>query len=132
MVFEEGLPVVAGATAFGDIGDEDGAGRFLEEGHVAGEEGGGGLGRKQGELGKQATRNGPTRTRDQILDLGIGAGEIGRDQAKAASGKTRLDLDFDRVDGIDERDFFETPLEKFEVEIIQVSAAENGEGFIGG
>jgi hypothetical protein len=41
-------------------------------------------------------------------------------------------LDFDRVDRIDERDFYETPLEKFEVEIIQVSAAENREGFIGG
>jgi hypothetical protein len=41
-------------------------------------------------------------------------------------------LDFDRVDRIDERDFYETPLEKFEVEIIQVTAAENREGFIGG
>jgi hypothetical protein len=36
------------------------------------------------------------------------------------------------MDGIDERDFFETLLEEFEVEIIQVSAAENREGFIGG
>jgi hypothetical protein len=41
-------------------------------------------------------------------------------------------LDFDRVDCVDERDFFETLLEKFKVEIIQVSAAENHEGFIGG
>jgi hypothetical protein len=40
-------------------------------------------------------------------------------------------LNFDRVNRIDERDYFETPLEKFEVEIIQVSAAENREGFIG-
>lgn len=54
VVFEERLPVVAGATAFRDIGDEDGMGRFLEESQVAGEEGGGGLGRKERELGKQA------------------------------------------------------------------------------
>ncbi len=87
---------------------------------------------KQGELGKQAAGNGPTRTRDQILDLGVRAGEIGRDQAKASSGNTRLDLNFDRVDRIDERDFFETPQEKLEIEIIQVTAAENHEGFIGG
>jgi hypothetical protein len=43
-----------------------------------------------------------------------------------------LDLNFDRVDCIDERDFFETPLEKFEVEIIQVTATENHEGFSSG
>ena len=54
MVFEERLPTAVGATAFRDIGDEDGTGRFLEEGQVAGEEGGGGLGRKQRELRKQA------------------------------------------------------------------------------
>jgi hypothetical protein len=132
VVFEEGLPVVFGATAFRDIGDEDGAGRFLEEGQVSGEEGGGVPIGKQRELGKQAAGNGPSRTRDQILDLSIGAGEIGRDQAKAASGKTRLDLNFDWVNGIDKRDFFETPLEKFEAEIIQVSTAENREGFISG
>ncbi len=54
MVFKESLPIVAGATAFRDIGDEDGTGRFLEERQVAGEEGGGGLGRKERELGKQA------------------------------------------------------------------------------
>ena len=66
------------------------------------------------------------------MDLGVGAREIGRDQTEAASGNTRSDLNFDWVEGIDERDFYETPLEKFEVEIIQVSAAENREGFIGG
>ena len=54
VIFEEGLPTAAGATAFGGISDEDGAGRFLEQGQVAGEEGGGGLGRKQRELRKQA------------------------------------------------------------------------------
>ena len=54
MVFEEGLPIAAGATALRNIGNKDGAGRFLEEGQVAGEEGRGGLGRKQRELGKQA------------------------------------------------------------------------------
>jgi hypothetical protein len=41
-------------------------------------------------------------------------------------------LNFDRVNRVDERDFYETPLEEFEVEIIQVSAAENREGFIVG
>ena len=54
VIFEEGLPIAAGATAFRDIGDEDGAGGFLEESQVAGEEGGGVLVGKQGELGKQA------------------------------------------------------------------------------
>ena len=54
VIFEERLPVVFGATAFCEIGNKDGAGGFLEEGQVAGEEGRGGLGRKQRELGKQA------------------------------------------------------------------------------
>ncbi len=54
VVFKVSLPTAVGATAFRDIGDEDGAERFLEEGQVAGEEGGGVLIGKQGELRKQA------------------------------------------------------------------------------
>jgi len=54
MVFKEGLPIATGATALRNIGNKDGAGGFLEEGQVAGEEGGGGLGRKQRELRKEA------------------------------------------------------------------------------
>ena len=54
VVFEERLPVVAGGTAFREIGDEDGAGGFLEKGQVASEEAAGAHIRKQGELGKQA------------------------------------------------------------------------------
>jgi hypothetical protein len=52
VIFEEGLPIAAEATAFGGIGDEDGTGRFLEDGQVASEEGGGVLIGKQGQLGK--------------------------------------------------------------------------------
>jgi hypothetical protein len=43
-----------------------------------------------------------------------------------------LDLNFDRVDRIDERDFLKTALKKCEVEIVQVSTPENHKVFVAG